>query len=146
MATFKTLEATDSRPPLNATNAGHLVVVPCHFDIAVDNSGVVLATDDVVQLASVPAGHVLVDAILDTDAIASAVVDIGYADGTGDEIIDGQAITTAGIYRASKLGVTRPTVNKTAHRIVQMKLATGSAATTGAFRVTLMYRAAHFGI
>ena len=146
MATLKTAEAAVSRPALNAEHAGHILAVPVRFDIAVDNGGTAIATDDVVELADVPAGHVLVDLIIDTDAIASGVVDVGYTDGTGAEIIASQSVGTAGIFRADVAGATRATVNETASRTVAATFSTGSAATSGVFAATLFYRAAHHGI
>lgn len=148
MAVLKTKEAGNSRPPLNAVTAGCLVCVPVVFDIAVDGKGVAIATGDVLELADLPAGHALVDVVVDSDALASAAVNVGFidTDGTGDEVFAAEDISAGGVFRANVAGMSRVAVKEFEHRTVAMTFTAGSAATTGTIGATLMYRASHFGI
>lgn len=149
MATLKTIEAGDSRPPLNSCSAGSLVAVPVRFDIAADNNQTPIATGDILELASLPRGHVLVDCMVDSDAIAGATVDIGYTaatGGTGQEIATGMSLATAALQRADEPGMTRQPVNDDNHQVIAMTFTAGSAAVAGVIHATLMYRASHFDI
>lgn len=148
MATLYAQPATNARVGYNPEHAGDYIVAVAEFDIAVDNSGTAIATNDIVEMLKLPAECVIVDCILDTDAIASGVVDVGIAvadSGTNDELLDGKSTASAAAFRADKAGFTRLAAS-TSERAIAVKFATGSAATTGKFRLTLMYRAKDYSL
>lgn len=145
MAILKAIQATSARGGYNSGHAGDLLTAVAEFDIAVDNGGTPIATADVIEMLELPAEHVLVDAILDTDAIAAGVVDVGLVGGTGAEIMAGKAIGTAAAHRADVAGFTRVPATDV-HRIIALTVATGSAAIAGKIRLTIQYRATDHGL
>lgn len=144
MATLSAQPSTNARVGYNAEHAGHYVVAVADFDIAVDNSGTAIATNDIVRMVKLPPEHVVVDCILDSDAIVSGVVDVGL-DG-GAEFITAQAVhTSASITRSDVAGATR-VAPSTSQQYVTVTFTTGSAATTGKFRLTVMFRAQDYDL
>ena len=146
MATLYAQPATNARTAYNAESAGGLVTAIAKFDIAVDNAGVAIATNDVVQMLKIPKNHVIVDLYIDTDVIAAAVGDVGLVSGTNAEFITGHAFsTTAKFARADVAGFCRLGAS-TDEEVIAIEFTTGSAATTGAFYVSVQYRPVDFGL
>jgi len=143
MATLNSVQASAARTGFNAVQAGDLVTTVGEFDIAVDNAGTAIASADIVNMVKLPVDHVIVDCILDTDVIASGVVDVGL-DG-GAELITGQSTASAAAVRADVAGFTR-IAPSTSEQMVSVTFTTGSAATTGVFRLSVMSRASDHGI
>ncbi len=144
MATLNAPPSTNARVGYNAEHAGHYIAAVADFNIATDNAGVAIATADIVRMVKLPPGCVVVDCILDTDVNASGVVDVGL-DG-GAEFITGLATSsTAKLTRLTVAGGTR-VAPSTSQQYVTATFTTGGGATSGTFRLTVMYRAEDFGI
>lgn len=152
MAILKAQPATAARTGYNSEHAGDLVVAVAEFDIEVDNAGTAIASADVVEMLRLPHNHAIVDVILDTDAIAAGVVDVGL-DG-GAELMTGVDVGTAAASRADVAGFSRIPLRTDQEKIdagntdqfITVTFTTGSAAVAGKFRLTAMYRASDYDL
>lgn len=129
-----------------------LVVCRAEFVLTAD-----LALNDIIQMMDLPAGHVPVDIIVDTDDLGSTgVVSVGLLN-TGKTDIDtaasggaawltsGDVATAAAGIRADSAGLramSRCAASGDANRAVGIKIATDTTATTGTIGLTLLYRSA----
>ena len=145
MARIVAPSGSPTRPAPNAPNAS-IISVPFDFDVETDNGGVAVATGDVIAIGKLAAGHVVVDASLDTDAFAAGVVDVGLEEpgGTNAELMTGVDVGTAAFIRADVAGLSRLTADAAVDRTIAVKFTTGSAAVTGKMRLNVFVRAAHY--
>lgn len=129
-----------------------IVVCRASFTLAAD-----LAADDIIQMMPLPAGHVPVDLILDTDDLGTTgAVSVGLLkDDLSDldtTVSGGAAWLTAGDVNTAATGLradatglramSRCAVSQTANRPIGIKIATDTTATAGTIGLTLLYRAA----
>lgn len=138
--------------PTPVANGCEVVVCRASFTLTAD-----LASGDIIQLMDLPAGHVPVDLILDTDDLGTTgTVSVGLLN-TGKTDLDttasgGAAWLTAGDVNTAATGLradagglramSRCAADGNANRPIGIKLATDTTATTGTIGVTLMYRSA----
>lgn len=129
-----------------------LVVCRASFTLTAD-----LAANDLIQMMDLPAGHVPVDIILDTDDLGTTgAVSVGLAN-AGKTDIDttasggaawltgGDVATAATGLRADAAGLramSRCAADQTANRAIVLKIATDTTATSGTIGMTLLYRSA----
>lgn len=129
-----------------------VVVCRAEFKLSAD-----LAANDLIQMMDLPAGHVPVDLILDTDDLGTTgAVSVGLAN-SGKTDIDttlsggaawltgGDVATAATGLRADAGGLramSRCAADQAANRAVVIKIATDTTATTGTIGLTLLYRSA----
>lgn len=147
MATLTSNTAKNSRPAISGAGADDLIAVRGEYSLAA-----ALALNDLIELVKLPAGHVPVDFVADTDdldtgATPTLAMSFGFTAGTGDELRAAGAFgQAAGIQRADSVLPFRiaPT---NADRIVGAKVTTAPAtgATTGKIGFTLWYRRANYG-
>lgn len=127
-----------------------LVVCRASFTLTAD-----LSAGDLIQLMDLPAGHVPVDIILDTDALAAGTVsvallnagktDIDTAASGGAAWLTGGAVTAAGGLRADSAGLramSRCVPSQSANQPVGIKIVTDTTAVSGTIGLTLLYRSA----
>jgi len=146
MATdFLANAAKDSRPSVSVTGAGQLT----------QNSGVyalaaALILADTIGLCKLPAGHVPVDFILDsddldTDGTPAMVVDVGVIGGDVDALIDGSAVCQAGGLARMDAIAGRRLAPSNVDRVIGVTVVTAPAtgATTGTIQGTLISRPAN---
>jgi hypothetical protein len=111
------------------------------------------AIGDIIELGSLPAGAVVVDAVLDTDVLTLGVVSIGLLNAAKTDLdlttsggaawLTGQSTGTAGSFRADSLGLkaalrmTKADVN----RPYGIKVTTAITSSTGIIGVALTYKA-----
>ncbi len=146
--------------PMPVAQGAEIVVVRMQYDLAA-----ALAVNDVIEMGSLPAGHVPVDFFLDsdeTDAGADAILyDAGILTAAKTDIdvtaSSGGAnwLTGSNIGQAGDL-IARPTTNAFAKtqvddvndRPLGIHIATGpgTGAASGEVGFTLMYRAAQYGL
>lgn len=120
MANLKSVQAAGAALyPIPSAN-GAAETVPIFGDFTLPSG---LASGDIIEMVPLPAGYVLVDAIVDCESLgAPFTADVGLLSGNwgdsgvrtmGSEISTGKAFGTAGIYRADKAGFSRiaPTTN-----------------------------------
>lgn len=116
-----------------------------------------LAINDIIQCMDLPAGHVPVDLILDTDDLGTtgnvsvALGNTGLTDidttasGGAAWLTAGDVATAATGLRADAGGLramSRVTPDNGANRPVVLKITTDTTATSGTIGLTLLYRAA----
>lgn len=116
-----------------------------------------LAANDIIELMTLPAGHVPVDIILDTDdlgttgAVSVGLLNSGKTDldttasGGAAWLTSGDVNTAATGLRADAGGLramSRVVADQAANRPVGIKIATDTTATSGTIGVTLLYRSA----
>jgi len=147
--------ATKARPPIDSAQAGEVKCLVGELDLARDIGGA-LSADDTVELVALPAGHVPIDAQIDTDALdtdgtPAIVLDVGRldADGSGNELMDG--ITEAqngGYHEMDQAGAMRQSVQEWDDTPYGITVATGPAtgATSGKLRFHLWVRVADRGL
>lgn len=155
MAFYQSKELTERRPALNPRSASEVVSVRAEFDLSA-----VLALNDLIEMAILPANCVPVDFVLDCDDISTAAdvtLDVGVMAGTVGDTTPGNRTTGAEVFAASTVGqaggLVRPTL-KTATRIapatvdraIGIKVAAAATATaTGKIGLTMFYRSARYG-
>lgn len=151
MALLKSAHAKGVIPTPVASGC-EVVVCRASYAIAAD-----MALNDIIELMVLPAGHVPVDLILDTDDLGTTgAVGVGLLN-TGKTDIDTTASggaawltgadvnTAAAGLRADSGGLramSRCAVDNSANRSVGIKISTDTTATSGTIGVTLMYRSA----
>ena len=116
-----------------------------------------LAASDIIQLMDLPAGHVPVDLIIDTDdmgttgTVTFGVLNSGKTDIDTTSDSGGAAWTTGADVNIAATGLRADAaglrtmsrvVTKDVNRSLGLKLATDTTATSGTIGVTLFYRAA----
>jgi len=145
--------ATKARPPVDSAQAGEVKCLVGELDLARDvPTG--LANGDTVELAALPAGHVPIDAqidtdILDADGTPTIVFDVGNLDGTGDELMSGLTEgQTGGYHEMDQAGAMRQSVDQWNETPYGMTVTTGpaTAATSGKLRFHLWVRVADRGL
>lgn len=146
MAKYSSVTGGNSRPGLNAPNAA-LIAVPMVVDLAALTTA--LVADDFVVIGKLPADHVIVDMILDNEAIASAVVDLGLVnetdDDSGAEFMTGVALTAASLVRSDVPGASSIAHDDAVEREVALKFTAAPGAMAGVVCVTCLMRASHYG-
>lgn len=149
MALLKTDNAKGVIPTPVAVGC-ELVVCRSSFTLTAD-----LAANDIIQLMDLPAGHVPVDIILDTDALAAGTVSVGILNAGKTDLdltasggaawLTGGAVTAAGGLRGDSAGLramSRVPVSQSANQAIGIKIATDTTAVSGTIGVTLLYRSA----
>lgn len=147
MATaLKTARITNNQPAPTADQNG-VIAVRAEYSLLA-----ALVINDTIDFAKIPAGHVPVDVILDSDDIdsgAGAIFQVGLrtADGTTDDpdafIKDSTVGQAGGVARANVATAFR-IGSHTADRNVYLTVSTAPAtsATSGKIGVTVLYRPA----
>lgn len=150
MATaLKTARITNNQPAPTADQNG-VIAVRAEYSLLA-----ALVINDTIDFAKIPAGHVPVDVILDSDDIdsgAGAIFQVGLraANGTTDDpdafIKDSNVGQAGGVARANVATAFR-IGSHTADRNVYLTVSTAPAtsATSGKIGVTVLYRPAHRG-
>lgn len=138
--------------PTPVANGCEVVVCRASYAIGAD-----MALNDIIQLMDLPAGHVPVDLILDTDdlgttgAVSVGLLNTGKTDldttasGGAAWLTNGDVNTAAAGLRADSAGMramSRCAVDNNANRPIGIKIATDTTATSGTIGVTLKYRSA----
>lgn len=85
MATFTENKIAQGQPPISGGQAGMVVCNKGEYEVPAT-----LAGDDIVKLAVLPAGHELVDVILesgDLDEATALVVSVGVVNSDGDDLV-----------------------------------------------------------
>jgi hypothetical protein len=147
MSTYDAAKAEVRFPAPSASVQGDVKANRGFIDLAVTGA---LAINDIVNLAKLPAKHLPVDCIIDTDAVdtgSAVVLNFEIYDPVGD---DSYAINTGsivgragGIDRMDELAALRmPIIDNDCY--LRAVVATGptTGATTGKLAATLMYRGA----
>lgn len=127
-----------------------LVVVRAKFTLTAD-----LAAGDLIQMMDLPAGHVPVDIILDTDALAAGTVSVGILNAGKTDLdltasggaawLTGGAVTAANGLRGDAAGLrsmSRCPVNQSANQPIAIKIVTDTTAVAGEIGLTLLFRSA----
>ena len=129
-----------------------LVVCRAEFVLSAD-----LALNDIIQMMDLPAGHVPVDIILDTDDLGTTgAVAVGIlnadktnidtaASGGTNWLTGGDVATAATGLRADAAGLramSRCAVDNGANRAIGIKITTDTTATSGTIGLTFLYRSA----
>ncbi|MEF8794433.1 hypothetical protein [Thiohalorhabdus sp.] len=133
-------------PPISSCAAGEIRAV--QGEITMEQA---LASGDTLPMALVPAGHVPVDAIVDTDSLDSGsgiVFDVGDVDANGDELVSGSTIGQGGgMARMAQQGGSRLAPYTDQNRRMGLTVTTGpgSAVTPATITVTVFYRRSHRG-
>jgi len=138
--------------PTPVASGCEVVVCRASFTLTAD-----LAASDIIQLMDLPAGHVPVDLILDTDDLGTTgTVSVGLLTSAKDDLdttasggaawlTGGDVNTAATGLRADAAGLramSRCAASQNANRPIGIKLATDTTATSGTIGVTLLYRSA----
>ncbi len=138
--------------PTPVANGCEVVVCRASFTLTAD-----LAIGDLIQMMDLPAGHVPVDIILDTDdlgttgAVAVGIANAGKTDidttlsGGANWLTGGDVATAATGLRADAAGLramSRCAPDQSANHAVVIKLTTDTTATSGTIGLTLLYRSA----
>lgn len=152
MANFKSnmCQATGYRPPISSAQAGEVKAVRGYATLP-DS----LAIGDIVELVSLPADHVIVDAILDSDDLDSGsalVMDVAIINSGGTDVEANTTIISAttvgqtgGVARMDEQAAPRIAATQ-ANRNVGVKITTDAATNVqGVLGLTLFYRAANNG-
>lgn len=127
-----------------------VVVARASFTLTAD-----LAAGDIIEMMTLPAGHVPVDIILDFDAMAAGTVSVALLN-AGKTDIDttasggaawatSVAVTSAGSSRADAAGLraaSRVVADQAANRPIGVKIVTDTTAVAGTYGLTLLYRSA----
>lgn len=129
-------------------------VVVCRAEFALSAD---LAANDIIQMMDLPAGHVPIDIILDTDdlgttgAVSVGLLNSGKTDldttasGGAAWLTSGDVATAATGLRADAGGLramSRCAADASANRAIGIKIATDTTATSGTIGLTLLYRSA----
>lgn len=156
--TFKSKQVAANEAMVTASQAG--VVIACRREFSLTEA---LELNDIIHFGNLPAGHVPVDVIvdsddLDTNGTPTIVLQAGIlnADKTdidttasgGASWIGSSTVGQAGgIARASDKAVARVVPSSTTDQAYGIKVSTGPAtgATTGKVGFTLLYRSLVFG-
>lgn len=114
-----------------------------------------LAVGDIVEMMSLPAGHVPVDILFDGDAMGAGTVSVGLLNADKSDLdtaasggaawLTGGAVTAAAGLRADSAGLramSRCAPSQAANRPIGIKIATDTTATSGTIGLTLLYRSA----
>lgn len=149
MATYNADKATVQFPAPSASVAGDVKYNEGFIDLAVTGA---LAVDDIVNLAKVPAQHVLCDALFDCDELDEGVdaitldfqlydpvTDTAYAVVAADNDV-GQAGGFVRLDQADALNL--PPVDYDRYLRAVVSAGPGTGATTGKLRGTAVYRGA----
>lgn len=155
MTDYVSETATKARPPVDSAQAGEVKCLVGELDLARDIGGA-LTLDDTVELKPLPAGHVPIDAQIDTDELdtdgtPTIEFDVGRldADGNGNELMatvtEGQ---TGGYHEMDQAGAMRQPVMEWDETPYGMTVTTGPAtgATSGKLRFHLWVRVADRGL
>lgn len=149
MALQKTDHAS-GKFPTPVASGSETVVCRAEFKLSAD-----LAANDIIQMMDLPAGHVPVDIIVDTDDLGTTgTVSVGLlttdktdldtaASGGAAWLTGGDVATAAAGLRADSGGLramSRCAASNTANRAIGIKIATDTTATTGTIGLTLLYR------
>lgn len=149
MALQKTDHASGKFPTPVACGS-ETVVCRAEFKLSAD-----LAANDIIQMMDLPAGHVPVDIILDTDdlgtsgAVAVGLANVGKTDidtaasGGANWLTGGDVATAAAGFRADSAGLramSRCAADQTANRAVVVKITTDTTAASGTIGLTMLYR------
>lgn len=162
---FKSLTAERRRPAPTATEKGAVAAQYESYSVAVNPTA-----NDVVALCVLPANHVPVDIILDTDdldASTGVTISVGVVNKTPDELLtattadistataDGGAVWIASSAAAQTGVIARPTTKaflrvtpSATDRIIGLQFTAAASGTFSAGRVGLcfFYRPATFGV
>ena len=153
MANFKSDRCqvyTGYQPAITANQAGEVKAVRGKVTLPTS-----LAINDIVELVPLPAGHVIVDAILDSDDLDSGsalVMDVAIINSGGTDVVSNTTIIssttvgqTGGVARMDEQGGPRIASSQTT-RNVGVKITTDAATNVeGELGLTLFYRAANQG-
>lgn len=145
MTDYVALEASESRNSVDSACVGETKSITTTYEVPA--AGVTFAASDTLALIKLPAEHVIVDAILDNEAIgAGNTADVGILDGTnGAALIAAADLNVAGVKRADVGGFTRIAPSGSEQN-VGLTFSAGAAATGGTkVSLTVQYRAAIFG-
>lgn len=146
MATYQSEAAKAHQPAVDSASAGEIKAVRGTFALTA-----ALALNDIVELVKLPAGHVPVDCILDTDELdtgADAIVlDVGVIGGDVDALIDGSTVGQAGGLARMDQKTGPRVASSTSETVYGVTVATGpgTGATSGTIGLTLFYRSARYG-
>ena len=115
MALFKSVQAAGAAfyPIPSSNNATDLIASVADFTTVAG-----MTNNDVIEMAALPAGYVVVDIIIDTESLAGTAftADVGLMSGAwgaggartvANQFMTGKAFGTAGIYRADVAGFSR---------------------------------------
>lgn len=143
MATFTAEQAKDYWPLSNCNRAGEIQAIRGTYSISA-----ALALNDVIEICKLPARHVIVDAILDTDDLDTngtplITLSVGTAT-TANLLINASTIgRTGGIARMDQAGGARLAEADTDTVIrITVAAAPATGAASGTIGLTLFYRAA----
>lgn len=154
MALLKTNHALGVRPMPTADDSD-VLAIRMEYSLAA-----VLALNDVIYMGDLPANHVPVDFMLDSDDVSTAAditMGVGIINATDNGLSAAAADGGAGWLLASTIGqaggMARPTTNvmsrvtsSESNRRVGVHISAGATATvTGKVGLTLLYRAASYG-
>lgn len=127
-----------------------VVVSRAYFTLTAD-----LAVGDIVEMMSLPAGHVPVDILVDGDAMGAGTVSVGLLNSDKSDLdssasggaawLTGGAVTSAFGLRADAAGIramSRCAASQTANRPIGIKIVTDTSATSGTIGLTLLFRSA----
>lgn len=129
-----------------------VVVCRASFTLTAD-----LAVNDIIEMMPLPAGHVPVDIILDTDDLGTTgAVAVGLLNAAKDDLdtsasggaawLTGADVNTAAAgIRADSAGLramSRCAVSQSSNRPIGIKISTDTTATSGTIGLTLLYRSA----
>lgn len=141
--------------PMPTADGADVIAVRMEYSIAA-----VLALNDVIYMGDLPAGHVPVDFMLDSDDVsagADVVMAVGIINGTDNGLstaaADGGAAWLSGSTIGQAGGMARPTTNvlsrvtssETSRRVGVHISTAATTTTTGKVGLTLQYRASHYG-
>lgn len=150
---FASKQITTKRPPMTASGAHDLVCAQATFDLTE-----ALEASDVIEMLVLPAGHKLVDAVLDTadvdtggspavtlhvGTMAGTPYDATFAsrDVTANIISASTVGQTGGVARASVTGFTKIAAQDTDRSIgVKCGTAPATGTTSGQIALTIWYR------
>jgi len=146
-ATYTVAAASDQNPAVTGDGYGEVIAVRGEFDLAVDGIGA-LVLNDVLQMVKLPAGHVPVDVIVDSDdldsnATPTIALNVGIIGGDVDAFIKVSTIAQAGgIARMDDVAGARIASTQTERYVgITVSTAPATGATTGKIGLTLLYKA-----
>lgn len=154
MATKTAKQASIYKPSVVSSEAGEVYSVRGEWDVAVDGAGVAPALNDVIQMVKLPAMHVIVDAILDSDDLDSstnmqmtaAVLNAAGDDISSDVLISASTVgQTGGVVRPTLAAAFRIAPDPVNERYVGIKIIAAGNAVTGKIGLTMLYRASYDG-
>jgi len=150
MATYKSKAVQSYRPAINSCQAGEVRTVRGEIDLAADVGGA-LALNDILEMVKLPAEHVPVDCVIDSDDLDSNGTPLisltgGLTAGTVAELVAANTVARAGgVARMDAVAGVRLAATA-ADRVVGLKVtaAPATGAVTGKVGFTLSYRAAGY--